>query len=430
MGSKDRSAAGPSRDTSSGSVLVLASVANVRRYRQSREHRAKQREAERGAECRICCGDGALGKLLSPCLCRGSMRYVHESCLQRWHSFTTNDATRCHVCGYQYQTRSPGSLRVFRDASNALILEVLHWGVVIVVTVAGFQLGLRVEEAVLQSAGGRPFLRDGLGRQAVWLAGRLAAACVEYFVWWIVPETLPGDLPLFGDTDLQSLLLSEVYLHVVQELQHHPVGMLLPADPRVAAEELDAAVVRVAWVHESHLRRSGSSRYARWSSVAGAVLSEAARWVVAANCQRLAQGLSRIASRIADNHSRDALVGMTRWLPLSDFAIELIAGCVSGAVSGATYWHLTRQMNNACRSAGGDDLPMIAPVGNCAEYMEERIGVAVISLMVDESRGSYWQLVAQALPQPLSVLRAELAASWGRVRNAVAASRRIVDMQD
>jgi len=34
--------------------------------------------------CRICMGDASEGKLFSPCLCKGSMRYVHVECLQRW----------------------------------------------------------------------------------------------------------------------------------------------------------------------------------------------------------------------------------------------------------------------------------------------------------------------------------------------------------
>ena len=41
-------------------------------------------DKEHEATCRICFGDGTEGKLLSPCLCKGSMRFVHVECLQRW----------------------------------------------------------------------------------------------------------------------------------------------------------------------------------------------------------------------------------------------------------------------------------------------------------------------------------------------------------
>ena len=48
------------------------------------------------AVCRVCrCGveDGAL---VDPCLCRGTMRYVHEQCLSDWVNVTGKD--RCELC--------------------------------------------------------------------------------------------------------------------------------------------------------------------------------------------------------------------------------------------------------------------------------------------------------------------------------------------
>ena len=47
-------------------------------------------------ECRICRGDAEIGPLLHPCKCAGSIRYVHQECLDAWLS-RTNSVT-CELC--------------------------------------------------------------------------------------------------------------------------------------------------------------------------------------------------------------------------------------------------------------------------------------------------------------------------------------------
>jgi len=57
-------------------------------------------------KCRICLeGDvPALGRLIKPCKCDGSIRYVHLSCLNQWrHTSTTRSAFfQCPQCRYKY----------------------------------------------------------------------------------------------------------------------------------------------------------------------------------------------------------------------------------------------------------------------------------------------------------------------------------------
>ncbi|XP_039273561.2 uncharacterized protein LOC120347588 [Styela clava] len=52
--------------------------------------------------CRIChCeGDAEIGPLIAPCYCRGSLRYVHQACLQQW--IKSSDSRHCELCGYQF----------------------------------------------------------------------------------------------------------------------------------------------------------------------------------------------------------------------------------------------------------------------------------------------------------------------------------------
>lgn len=60
--------------------------------------------------CRICfdTGNGSGDeRLFSPCLCRGSMRYVHVGCLNQWRCTATNSAAhyRCDSCHYEYRVQ-------------------------------------------------------------------------------------------------------------------------------------------------------------------------------------------------------------------------------------------------------------------------------------------------------------------------------------
>eukprot|EP01050_Picozoa_sp_SAG11_P043167 SAG11_NODE_20279_length_449_cov_0.720000_1_plen_99_part_00 len=67
--------------------------------------------------CRICFdGDAeqlAAGLLLSPCLCRGSMRYVHQECLNQWRTSSQNpdSLSACDSCRFLYRVRPPARPR-------------------------------------------------------------------------------------------------------------------------------------------------------------------------------------------------------------------------------------------------------------------------------------------------------------------------------
>ncbi|EMD42140.1 hypothetical protein CERSUDRAFT_147721 [Gelatoporia subvermispora B] len=66
-------------------------------------------------QCRICLDgeDPALGRLIRPCLCRGSISHVHVKCLQRWRVTSQSQTAfySCPQCGYKYhfaRTRATG----------------------------------------------------------------------------------------------------------------------------------------------------------------------------------------------------------------------------------------------------------------------------------------------------------------------------------
>ena len=53
---------------------------------------------------RICQCDSSCGELISPCYCSGSLRWVHQVCLQHWIRASGNKA--CELCRYPFCMRS------------------------------------------------------------------------------------------------------------------------------------------------------------------------------------------------------------------------------------------------------------------------------------------------------------------------------------
>ncbi len=54
--------------------------------------RAKQ------GQCRFCLEDDTLKNLLAPCICKGSFKYVHLSCLTEWYEHEPVKGLRCSAC--------------------------------------------------------------------------------------------------------------------------------------------------------------------------------------------------------------------------------------------------------------------------------------------------------------------------------------------
>ncbi len=59
-------------------------------------------------ECRFCLEESPVKKLISPCQCDGSVKYVHKQCLEKWRQQNTDNQYyhKCNLCGGEY-TFSP-----------------------------------------------------------------------------------------------------------------------------------------------------------------------------------------------------------------------------------------------------------------------------------------------------------------------------------
>ncbi len=83
--------------------------------------------------CRICrCEEEEDRPLFHPCICTGSIKYVHEDCLLQWleHSSNSSGRSKCELCGHtfgftpKYAEDAPASLSVF-EVLNLCVVHVL-----------------------------------------------------------------------------------------------------------------------------------------------------------------------------------------------------------------------------------------------------------------------------------------------------------------
>ncbi|KAJ7706260.1 hypothetical protein B0H17DRAFT_1036442 [Mycena rosella] len=90
------------------------------------DEREGRSDDERGSEpqCRICFSgaeEPELGRLIKPCLCRGSISFVHVKCLQRWRnsSATKSAFFSCPQCHYKYRF---ARTRIVGIATNPVVV--------------------------------------------------------------------------------------------------------------------------------------------------------------------------------------------------------------------------------------------------------------------------------------------------------------------
>jgi len=62
------------------------------------------------------------GRLIRPCMCKGSSKYVHEACLQAWRhadpSYGRRNYWQCPTCGFKYRLARLGVGRFIGSAGR------------------------------------------------------------------------------------------------------------------------------------------------------------------------------------------------------------------------------------------------------------------------------------------------------------------------
>ncbi|KAG0208216.1 hypothetical protein BGX28_000743 [Mortierella sp. GBA30] len=97
-------------------------------------------------QCRICLGgadeEDTLGRLISPCLCKGSMKYVHVECLNAWRARSPKREShyKCDTCKYSFSFRRTSFARWLAHPLTVFVLTILVFAAA--VFAAGFAMKL------------------------------------------------------------------------------------------------------------------------------------------------------------------------------------------------------------------------------------------------------------------------------------------------
>ena len=96
---------------------------------KARAHSQSQRASAQMAVveekmCRLCWGDEDDGPLVQPCACRGSVKWIHKACLERWRR-TNSRQDAAYRCG-QCMDQNLGSLLYAKDDLAAGAAEPLY----------------------------------------------------------------------------------------------------------------------------------------------------------------------------------------------------------------------------------------------------------------------------------------------------------------
>ncbi|KAI9339702.1 hypothetical protein BDR26DRAFT_862147 [Obelidium mucronatum] len=123
---------------------------------QQQQKQKQNRDQDQHRTCRICfCSEDSedddgnqepldndpaidLGRLISPCKCKGSMKYVHLSCLNEWRKVTANNNSffKCDQCNYEYHFERTKWAHVLRNNLLITFLAILTFSTLVLF--AGF----------------------------------------------------------------------------------------------------------------------------------------------------------------------------------------------------------------------------------------------------------------------------------------------------
>lgn len=89
-------------------------------------------------QCRICLDDCERSEVIAPCKCKGSSRWVHRECLDRWRSTREDKAfSKCTECLSQYRFINPNEQNENSNScsSNTLFMCLVGRDVAIILVI-------------------------------------------------------------------------------------------------------------------------------------------------------------------------------------------------------------------------------------------------------------------------------------------------------
>jgi hypothetical protein len=104
-------------------------------------------EARSNGSCRICFAGTEEGTLFTPCLCSGSMKYVHVKCLEMWRKAGPMNARfECPQCHYRYKLSNFSMAKVLNSRwlmpATVLFLFSVIWTIGVFISFSAVYIGL------------------------------------------------------------------------------------------------------------------------------------------------------------------------------------------------------------------------------------------------------------------------------------------------
>jgi hypothetical protein len=110
----------PSVDTLTGAAVTPSDVAGA-------AGASLWSNTEEDDCCRVCHGEAEESRqLFHPCRCSGSIKYVHQDCLQTWLKFSKQSHPKCELCGEYFTFRNIYSSGVEGKPPRLSVFEFLQ----------------------------------------------------------------------------------------------------------------------------------------------------------------------------------------------------------------------------------------------------------------------------------------------------------------
>ena len=149
--------------------------------------------------CRICMGNAIDGRLISPCVCKGSMKYIHVDCLEKWRHASRNRKHffECELCKYNYSFWRTWLISMLRNRN------VIHMTTVLACIICFF-----VSNVILQCIG------ITLHNSSIFCF--LLYASVVFSVYWIISMLFTLHDPIGSSSVLYTMYrFMQYYIEVV-----------------------------------------------------------------------------------------------------------------------------------------------------------------------------------------------------------------------
>lgn len=151
--------------------------------------------------------DPELGRLLRPCKCKGSSKFVHEGCLQQWRhadpSYGRRNFWQCPTCGFQYRLERIQWGRWISSATTQITLTIAI--LFLTIFVAGF-IGDVIINFYLDPywfISTRPWAEFGAKFESIVLDKDAPPSWAEHFLKGFASVGLIGFLKVFFTSPLQ-----------------------------------------------------------------------------------------------------------------------------------------------------------------------------------------------------------------------------------